>query len=142
MTMGEAMDNNRDDDPANFDDILDLLITESNVVDGAKKLRMEHPYVLYLIKVLYPYGARGLRRMDVIYRIEQMRIAANLPMPRAFEATIQASYNAHTSHSKVFRGPPEDDLFYPVRGKGSGIWAVHADKIGAWLAKKKLEALP
>ena len=119
----------------------DQLLKDVEALFEAKKLRGDNPYVLHLIKVLWPYGAKGLRRVDVIYRVWQVPEATHLPTPKKFEHTVQSAYNHHSSHSSVFKGSPDDDLFYPVGGKGSGIWAVHMNKIEAWLKKKKLSAI-
>lgn len=109
---------------------------------AALKLRKENPWVLYLIKVLWPYQS-GLRRTIVMDRVRQIRAPKGLNMPKAFENTVQSAFNHHSSQSAVFagRGAGEaDDLFYSPDGKGSGKWAVHRERALAWLRDRELPA--
>src|SRR5262245_45592392 len=124
-----------------IDEWIEKLLLHTQAKKAAKKQRQEHPYVLYLIKVLWPYRY-GLRRADVIERIWALREPKGLPMPKNFGETIQSSFNHHTSQSAEFikRGTgSEEDLFFSPKGKGSGIWAVHPDRAEAWLKRKQLE---
>ena len=55
---------------------------------------------------------------------------------------VQSAFNQYCSQSLVFRkrgGQPEEELFYSVGGKGSGIWAVRRDGAREWLTKKAFE---
>jgi hypothetical protein len=114
-----------------------------SAIERNKKLRQENPYVLHLIKVLWPRGERGLRRIDVIDRIFQTRFPTGLNIPKEFEKTVQSAYNHHCWHSSVFQrrnGKPEEELFYPVGGKGSGIWAVNRERAAEWLRNHQFES--
>jgi hypothetical protein len=107
-----------------------------------KALRQENPCLLHLIKVLWPRGDRGLRRVEVIERIYNMRYPSGLNMPKKFGATVQSAYNHYCSESDVFKqrgGKPEVGLFYPVGRKGSGYWAVRRDRAHAWLQKRQFD---
>ncbi|HUC16783.1 MAG TPA: hypothetical protein VMA37_03735 [Acetobacteraceae bacterium] len=105
--------------------------------------RLKNPYLLHMIKVLWPYDTRGLRRVDIIDRVRSMRPpSSKLPMPRAFEETVQSAYNHYCSESEVFKkrgAGPDEALFYPVGRKGSGKWAVRRDRAREWLLKHEFE---
>ncbi len=116
------------------DDDWDKILNDALGLWEASKRRRENPYALHLIKVLWPYGARGLRRVDAIHRIWLLREPTGLNMPKKFEHTVQSAFNSH--NSLVKDGP--DALFYPAGGKRSGQWAVHIDRIGPWLRRKGL----
>jgi hypothetical protein len=94
------------------------------------------PYVLHLVRVLLPNGTRGLRRAEAIDRLRQIRASGEAKLPKAFERSVQAAFNRHSSQSARFKGPPENDPFYSVGGKRSGTWAVHLDKVGRWLERR------
>ena len=123
------------------DEELDQLLREVEEELAAKKRRREQPYVLDLIKVLWPYGPRGLRRDFVIRRVWELRQPSGLNIPKKFEQAVQSAFNRHNGQSLTFELSPGDDLFYPVGGKGSGIWAVHPHKIESWLRKKRLRPI-
>ncbi|WP_234730215.1 hypothetical protein [Acidocella facilis] len=111
-----------------FDEWLDRYLT--NI-----KLRQDHPYVGDLIKVLRGYRM-GRPRIRVLEILESQRKEAGLPMPNAFEESVQSSFNRHSSDSKVFeRNKKENELplFFSPGGKGSGKWAVHEDNALKWL---------
>jgi hypothetical protein len=121
-----------------LDDLLDL--------DRLKKWRQQradetaNPYVLYLIKVLWPYE-RGLHRKYVLDRILDLRKAKGLSVPSNFESSVQNAFQTHSSESDMFEAraaPPEDDLFYWPIGKRTGKWAVRRDRAEAWLTRKGL----
>jgi len=120
-------------------DWLDEIIAEIEADEAKRKLKRENPYALDLIRVLWPYGEKGWYRLDAIHAVWKRRDQTGVNMPKKFESTVQSDYNRHTSTSSVFSGKPEDDLFYPVGGKGSGRWAVHRDRAKAWLLQKRLK---
>jgi len=100
-----------------------------------KEARQKHPYVGDLIAVLLSYPG-GLRRSLVIYELEKQRTQDGLPIPTSFEAAVQNSYNHYSEDSEVFRkraAPSAEGLFYSPDGKGSGRWAVHAERALKWL---------
>jgi hypothetical protein len=126
-----------------FDAWLDELLQKAEAKQAASNLRRENPYALHLIKVLAPYGTNGLARVDAIYRVWQLRRPTDVNMPKEVVGTVQSAYNHHCADSNVFKrrsGKPEEALFHPVGGKGSGRWAVDLDKAKAWLKGKRLEA--
>lgn len=93
--------------------------------------------VRYLIEVLLPYPA-GLRRLDAIDDFARLRRAAGEGLPPKLEQTVQSCFNGHNLDSPVFtsrRKDRRDGLFYPVGGKGSGIWAVHVERAKEWLRR-------
>jgi hypothetical protein len=107
----------------------------------AKQLKNENPYVLQLIRVLWPFGERGLARRHVIERVWRLRNEIGVAMPKAFGATVQSAYNHHCEHSDVFvaRNVSLDEaLFYPVGRKGSGQWAINRNRAETWLRRKSL----
>src|SRR5258708_24822630 len=109
----------------------------------AQSLRLENPYAVHLIQVLWPSAERGMIRRDAIKRVWRLRNDVGGRMPEKFTATVQSAYNHHCEVSKVFarrKASPEEGLFYPVGYKGSGLWAVHRSRAEAWLKRKKLES--
>lgn len=123
-------------------DWFDALVQEVEAKLANRKLRRDNPYVRDIVKVLWPYQ-RGLHRRYVVDRVWSLRNPTGLPMPKAFEQTVQSAFNQHNEESSVFRkkgGKLEDALFYPFGGKGSGVWAVRHDRAEAWLRRKALEA--
>jgi hypothetical protein len=103
-----------------------------------KEARQRHPYVGDLIRVLLPYP-EGSRRALVIFELEKQRRQDGLPIPAAFKAAVQSSYNHYSQDSDIFkkRGAPEGEgLFYSPTGKGSGRWAVHPERALGWLKTK------
>ena len=71
---------------------------------AAQKLRQTNPYVLQLIKVLWPYGARGLQRALVIERMDELRRASGVKIPRKkFEHAVQSAFNRHNGQSDLFK---------------------------------------
>jgi hypothetical protein len=122
-------------------DYLDQLIRSIEAKAAANKLRLENPWVLHLIKVLWPYSRFGLRRADVMDRIRQIRVPKDLPVPKNYEQTIQSAFNRYSEDSDVFRrrnAPLSEALFFSPGGKGSGKWSVHRDRATEWLKAKDL----
>jgi len=123
-----------------MDDIdrwFDELIRESKKAQAEKKRRRENPYALHLIKVLWPYPS-GLSRQTAIDKVWRLRQPENLPMPKAFEQTVQSAFQQHASESSVFKGGPDDDLFFWPEGKGTGRWAVRRIQAEAWIRRRAL----
>ena len=100
------------------------------------KLKEEHPYVADLIGLLLPYRNNGMRRSMVLRMLEKERKNAGLPIPPTFEQSVQSAYNGHCFDSLTFRRPESEALFYSPEGKGSGKWAVNAERAQAWLEKR------
>ena len=121
----------------------ELTELERLIDERRAKLELAHdnPYVLNLIKVLYPHGTRGLQRKFVLEAVYRLRKDSGVNIPKNFDEAVQASFNEHNGQSLTFDNKtrsPEDDLFYWVGGKHSRIskWAVHLDKANAWLRKR------
>jgi len=98
---------------------------------------VQSKWVTYLIEVLLPHPD-GLPRQDVIDRVTQRRREEGYSLPSDTMRTIQSAFNGHHQGSSEFsrRGRRlEDAFFYPVGGKGSGIWAMDRDKAQVWLAR-------
>lgn len=122
-----------------LDDFFEKLLQEVQASLEKKKLRRERPWTYDIIRILWPCKS-GLH-MDNLERELWTLRNRTLPMPKEFRKTVQSTLNHHTSQSKVFknkRRSVDDDLFYSPRGKGSGTWAVHHDRVIAWLEKKRL----
>jgi hypothetical protein len=104
-----------------------------------KRLRLAHPYVADLIRVLHPHGLQGFPRQAVLRALEKNRHDNGLRIPKKFDESVQGSYNRHCVDSGVFakrNAPDSDGLFYSPAGKGSGIWAVNLERAAAWLKEK------
>ena len=103
-----------------------------------KEARQRHPYVGDLVRVLLPYP-EGLRRTLAIYELEKQRRQDGLPIPAAFKAAVQSSYNHYSADSEIFKkrgSPVKEALFYSPAGKGSGRWAVDPERALHWLKTK------
>jgi len=103
-----------------------------------RRLRLENPWVLDLIKVLYPHP-NGLSRPIVIHMVLKNRRQRGHPIPENPEETIQSDLQRHCVDSKVFKrrkAPVEDGLFHWPKGPGAGVWAVYPDKAQAWLKRR------
>ncbi len=121
----------------NGDDLLEELIQWAD----ARQLRLDNPYVLDLVRILYPHE-RGLPRRQVINTIWQKRCTKGLNMPDAFDEAVQSSFQAYAGEYATFKRQKRsvsEDLFFAPRGKGAGWWAVRRDKAQAWLESKKKE---
>ncbi|SRR6266496_243528 len=106
-----------------------------------KQLRLSHPYVVDLIRVLEPHVPNGLARQSVLRALEKNRADAGLRIPPKFEQAVQHVYNWYSINSREFakrKAAESEGLFYSPAGKGSGIWAINRDRAAAWL-KAKLE---
>jgi hypothetical protein len=103
-----------------------------------RKLRRERPWTRDIIRVLW--GTRSMSFDRLTRQLWELRDPSGLPMPKRFEKTVQSCLNQHTSQSKVFArlGRPEDDIFYSPGGKFSGTWAVHRERVIAWLKRRGL----
>jgi hypothetical protein len=107
-------------------------------IEFKKKWDREHTYVIDIIKLLH--GRKfGVRKIDLDDQLLEKRTADGERIPKKFAETTQSVLNNYTSQSLVFQKAgkgPEDDLFYSPKGKNTGVWAVHADRVRAWLRRK------
>jgi hypothetical protein len=106
--------------------------------NAQQKLRIENPWVLDLIKVLYPHP-KGLSRSVVLHAVLRNRRQRGHPLPRQPEETIQSALQQHCMDSRVFqkrRAPSEDGLFHWPKGAGAGVWAVYPERAQVWLAAR------
>jgi hypothetical protein len=108
----------------------------------AKLLRLKHPYVFDLIKVLarYPKCPRGY----VLDRLWSNRKDAGLPIPRTFNDSAQRALEYYCLDSDVFKkrkAPPNEALFSWPDGKGAGVWALIRDNAKPWV-RHHFEQLP
>jgi hypothetical protein len=120
------------------DSELEALIEEAiqRALETAKKSRLkrDNPYLPFLIKALLPHK-KGLHRKHVLTAIETERRARGLPIPHAFEQAVQRRFQDYCAQCDGFDRESSDDLFfYPTR-KGSGLWAVYADRAALWLIR-------
>ena len=96
------------------------------------KLRKDHPWVYDLIRILFR-RPEGLDNQQIYREMRALR-PKDLPVPKAFDATIRSALNSHHGAAKKWAGNPQDDLFYQPRGRGS--WAVYTDRAFAWVEAK------
>lgn len=125
-------------------DDLDLadLLRDALKQSEKRKWRKDNPYVADLIQVLMPHR-QGLHRRRVIEALLKIRVSKKLPIPEAFEQTVQSSFQGHASEYATFKSrhaPHSDDLFYAPRGKGAGYWAVRIDRATVWMVAKNKQA--
>ena len=121
-----------------MDNPLEDLYQEALAASREKEWRRENSYVADLVEILWPHGALGLSRRMVIQSMQRLRRAKRLPIPDAFEQTVQSAFNQHCIESAVFRrrNVPADGLFSSRRSGNSTSWIVHRDRATAWLIAK------
>jgi hypothetical protein len=124
-----------EESPWDFD-ITDALLRELQEAWAARKLKLEHPYVLDLIGVLarYPKCRRGIA-LDMLWR---RRKDAGLPIPPRFEESAQRALEFYCIDSDVFkkRGVSVSEaLFCWPEGKGKGVWALIRESAKAWVSE-------
>ena len=115
--------------PGGMDDIL----REVQAALEARKLRLEHPYVFDLIKVLA--GRPIVKPSIAVDWMERNRRAIGLPIPQAFRESVQAALNYYCRDSDVFqnrRASPEEALFCWPKGKRRG-WALIEENARPWV---------
>jgi len=118
----------------------DQVIAEIEAAREAKKIRLENPWALHLIKILYPRGEKGLRRQDVIEELEKMRKPLGLSTPKAFSETVSSAFQRYCVGAAAYMksgASSEDGFFLMPKGKGLGIWGVDREKALAWLKAKQ-----
>ena len=94
-------------------------------------------WALRLISVLKDHP-NGLARKTAIAAVRRQALEDNIAIADEFDRTIQYAFNSHNAKSLVFRSlamPSEADLFYPVGGKGSGVWGLHEERAAEWVRK-------
>jgi hypothetical protein len=109
-------------------------LREVQAAFDAKLLRLKHPYVFDLIKVLAPYPR--LKRTIALDAMWRTRKDAGLPIPRTFDSSVQAALQYYCAESKVFKrrgGLPGEALFRWPDGPGAGIWAVVRETARPWV---------
>jgi len=106
-----------------------------------KLLRLKHPYVFDLIRVMAPH--KQCRRGIVLDMLWRNRKNAGLPIPPQFEASAQRALEYYCRDSDVFKKRKAADaeaLFCWPKGKGEGTWALIHQNARAWV-KRNREAL-
>lgn len=104
-----------------------------------KKLRKGHTYVEDLIRVLFPYK-EGMSRNMVLNALERERKNRRLPIPAKFEEAVQSAYIQNCLGYSAFKRrnlPDSDAPSYTPGGLGSGVWAVHPERVRAWVKKRR-----
>lgn len=113
---------------------LDDAVKSLSAAFELKLIRLQHPYVLDLIRVLSrsPQMSRPIA-LDYMHRY---RKGEGLPIPRTFDSSVQASLQYYCEDSDEFQkrgAPPSEALFRWPRGKGQGVWALNRENAKAWL---------
>jgi hypothetical protein len=125
-----------------LDDLLAVTPEQMKAWIAARRLKLENPWVLDLVKVLYPHP-RGLSRSIVLHTVIRARTARRHEVPRAVEETIQSAFQQHCVDSQVFKrrhAPSEDGIFHWPHGTRAGIWACYQEKARAWLIRRGIRA--
>ena len=121
------------------DDTLERLLREIDEIRQLKMRRREHTYVEDLIRLLLPCSD-GMRRSNILNRLEVQRRNDGLPIPRRFEQAVQSSFNQNCVDSAVFKKknlPESEAPFFCPEGAGSGIWAVDPERVEKRLRKRR-----
>ena len=121
------------------DDTLERLLREIDEIRQLKMRRREHTYVEDLIRLLLPCSD-GMRRSNILNRLEVQRRNDGLPIPRRFEQAVQSAFNQNCVDSAVFKKknlPESKAPFFCPEGSGSGIWAVDPERVEKWLRKRR-----
>lgn len=100
----------------------------------AKVLRLKHPYVFDLIRVLAPYPK--LKRKFALDAMWRIRKDAGLTIPPSFDESVQAALQYYCAESRVFQargGQPNEALFRWPNGPRAGVWAVVRQTAEPWV---------
>ena len=128
-------------------DLSDIEITDDDLREiqeawDKRLLRLKYPYTFDLIRVLARYPK--LKRTIAIDAMWRTRKDAGLPIPKAFEESVQASLQYYCRDSSEFkkRGAPDSEaLFCWPKGKGAGVWALIRENAKVWVRQNR-ESLP
>lgn len=120
-------------------DFWDLGITAETLRDiqaawDTKLLRLKHPYVFDLIRVLAAY--RRLKRKFALDAMWRTRRDAGLVIPPTFDSSVQAALQYYCAESQVFkrRGASANEaLFRWPEGPRAGVWAVNRANAEPWV---------
>jgi hypothetical protein len=125
-------------DELTLDDLefTDEMLDQLRAAFDARKLKLEHPYVLDLIGVLarYPKCSRRIA-LDMLWR---RRRDTGLSIPRTFEDSAQSALEFYCLDSDVFkkRGVSTNEaLFCWPAGKGKGVWALLRRNAKQWVTE-------
>jgi hypothetical protein len=124
-------------------DLSELTITDEDLramqeAWDAKLLRLKHPYVFDLIKVLAPYPK--CRRGYVLDMLWRNRKDAGLTIPPKFEASAQRALEYYCRESDVFKKrkvAPTEALFCWPEGKGAGVWGLIRENAKVWVRENR-----
>jgi hypothetical protein len=118
---------------------IDELLKWFDEQEKSKKLRLENPLVLDIIRALMPYPRR--RRPDVIDAVFYARNDRGNRIPPTFENSVQTAFNQHNRDSSVWQKTADarKAIFYCPGGSGSGWWAVDKERAREWLRAQKFE---
>ncbi|MEQ1936091.1 MAG: hypothetical protein ABL962_19730 [Fimbriimonadaceae bacterium] len=92
----------------------------------------------YIVRALLPHPD-CTEKQDALAAIRRDCERRGRRMPRSYSDTVQASFEAHNSGSKVFaqrRTTRDADLFYFAGIKGDGKWGLHVGRAFAWMKKQ------
>lgn len=124
-----------------LEEVLGISAEELDKFFTARRLRLQNPWVLDLIKVLYPHP-RGISRSIVLHTVQKNRANRGHEPIETPEEAIQSAYNRFCVDSAVFRKRktkwPDEGMFHSPRGPGAGVWAIYQDKAQAWLKRHGL----
>ena len=99
-----------------------------------RKLREKHPYILDIIRVFHP-DYWTLSRPRVIDLLERQRAKDGLPIPKAFEQSVDSAFQRACIDSKKCEFTESEALFRWPDGPRAGKWAARRDQCEAWLKK-------
>jgi hypothetical protein len=124
-------------------DLRDLEITDDLLLDvqaawDRKFLRLKHPYVFDLIKVLAPH--RKVKRSIALDAMWRTRKNAGLPIPPSFDNSVQAALQYYCAESQVFKkrgAQAAEALFRWPDGPGAGVWAVVRETAQPWIVANR-----
>lgn len=102
-----------------LEDLLDITPEELQDFFAARRLRLANPWLLDLIKVLYPHPT-GINRSVVLHTVQKNRAARGHKPVEKPEEAIQSAYNRFCVDSAVYRKRknklPDEGIFHSPKG--------------------------
>jgi len=82
-----------------------------------------------IIEALSEFNTGKAHRSNIIKRVYQIRKERGDTLPKAFEETVQQTFERHCGESDIFCGNSELDLFCWPEGKWDGTWGINSDAV-------------
>ena len=102
------------------------------------ELRKKNPYIVDLMRVLWPHNVRGLSRMDAVNAVYMLRHPKGLATVDTFADKVQSVFNQNNRDSAACKRK----IIAPFYSVSRGIWGINRHKAIAWLEKHERLLVP